>query len=267
MSCFYGLIGEKLSHSFSSKIHNAILKKLNFQGSYNLFEVKREDLKHAVHGLKALGAKGINVTIPYKIQIIQYLDRLSPESEKIGAVNTVDFNNGIITGYNTDYYGFGSALKKAEVCVKNKNAVILGTGGASKAIVQYLVDNEIKEITYVSRNPEKKAEDIKDFNVINYYDISKLKNTDIIINCTPCGMYPNMECSPVNNNILGKFSIAVDLIYNPEETLFLKQAKELGIKTANGLFMLVAQAVASEEIWHNVTIDEDVVMEVYNSIK
>lgn len=267
MSNFYGLIGEKLGHSFSPQIHDLIFKNINSNGLYNLLEIKKEDLENAVWGLKALGCKGANVTIPYKIQIMKYLDNVSEEAKKIGAVNTISFNDGVLTGYNTDYHGFGEALKKNQIDINNKKAVILGCGGASKAVVQYLLDNKINDIIYVSRHPKSTVKDIKNFKVISYNDMESLSNKDIIINCTPCGMYPNIEDSPVNNNILSKFSAAVDLIYNPQETLFLRQSRQLGLKTENGLYMLVAQAIAAQEIWQNIKISKESVDEIYSELK
>lgn len=266
MSNFYGLIGEKLGHSFSPKIHNLILKDTNLNEVYNLFEIKKEDLECALNGLKALGCRGLNVTIPYKVEAIKYLDKLSPEAEKIGAVNTISFNNGELTGYNTDYNGFGESLKKSSINIKNKNAVILGTGGASKAVVQYLIDNSINEIVFVSRTPKKPC-NISNFQIISYNDIEKLKNQDLIINCTPCGMHPDVLDCPVDKNTLNKFNTAIDLIYNPSETVFLKQAKELNIKAINGLYMLVAQAVAAQEIWRGIKLENILVNEIYDKLK
>lgn len=268
MDNIYGLIGGKLGHSFSPQIHDIILKKLNLKGTYNLFEVKEEELKHKIQNLKAQGAKGVNVTIPYKTKVMQYLHSISREAEKIGAVNTIDFKNGVLTGYNTDYYGFGAALKNSNININNKTAVILGTGGASKAVVQYLMDNNINEVIFVSRDFQKAAAiGTENFKIICYEELDKLKCGDIIINCTPCGMYPDAAKSPVDKQVLSKFSTAVDLIYNPLDTLFLKQASELGLKTSNGLYMLVAQAVASQEIWQNTKIDKAVVIEIYEIIK
>lgn len=267
MSNFYALIGEKLGHSFSPKIHHLILQKIKSNGLYNLLEIEKNDLYKSVQGLKTLGAKGVNVTIPYKIQIMQYLDNISEEAKKIGAINTISFSDGMLTGYNTDYHGFGASLKNSEVEILNKNAVVLGTGGSSKAVVQYLVDNKINDIIYVSRDPLNAAKKIKDFKIISYDEVSHLENQDILINCTPCGMYPNIEDSPVKENVLSNFSVVVDLIYNPEETLLLKQAKNLKLKTVNGLYMLVAQAIAAQEIWQNVSINEELVKDIYDEIK
>lgn len=266
MMNFYGLIGEKLGHSISPQIHKLILEKLKENDLYNLFEVKKENLKEAVNGLKVLGAKGINVTIPYKVDVMEHLDNISKEAKNIGAVNTIAFKGNKLIGYNTDYYGFGASLKNGQVDINNKNAVILGTGGASKAVVHYLLDNGIKDVIYVSRNPKNTEECMKDFKVISYDDMNKLENRDIIINCTPCGMYPNTEYCPVNKSILSKFYAAVDLIYNPRKTIFLKEAGELGAKTVNGLYMLIAQAVASQEIWHEIKISQEITDKIYKEL-
>lgn len=267
MSNFYGLIGERLGHSFSHQIHNKIINKLGLKGSYNLFEIKRENLGKAIEGLDALGARGVNVTIPYKIDIMEFLDVISPEAEKIGAVNTIAFSEGSAKGYNTDYQGFGKDLKKNQINVYGKRAIVLGTGGASKAVIQYLLDNGISDVIYASRSPKKVQESIKNFKIISYEEIKELKNMDIIINSTPCGMYPDVESSPISKQLLSNFTTAVDLIYNPIETLFLKEAEKIGLKTANGLYMLVAQAVAAQEIWQGVKIQENVTDEIYEEIK
>lgn len=273
MSCVYGLIGKKLTHSYSSLIHEIILKSLNVKGTYNHFEVEEENLEMALKGLIALEARGVNVTIPYKIDVMQYLDFVSPEALKIGAVNTISFKEGRLYGYNTDYSGFGASLRNFSVDIKNKNAIILGTGGASKAVAAYLADNGILEMTYVTRDKEKTKEKEEclhkqyGFPIISYEELQEVKNKDLIINCTPCGMYPKVMDAPVNNEVLKEFSTAVDLIYNPYETVFLKIAKEQGLKTVNGLYMLVSQAVASQEIWQNIKIDEKAVLEIYNNIK
>lgn len=267
MNDLYGLIGKKLGHSFSPQIHNVIFKKLNISGLYNLYEVNEENLKQKIDELKVLDVKGLNVTIPYKVNVMQYLDVISTPARKIGAVNTIEFNNGVLTGYNTDYNGFGATLKNFKVNIENKRALILGTGGASKAVSTYLIDNGIMDVIYVSRNIEKISENLMGLRIISYDDASKINNGDIIINCTPCGMYPNVNACPINKKLLYNFSTAVDLIYNPEKTIFLKQAEEIGLQTISGLYMLVAQAVASQEIWQNISINNEIVSKVFEIIK
>jgi len=264
MSDFYGLIGKKLGHSFSPIIHKLILQKLNIKGEYNLFEIEPHNLDKSIEALKILGCRGANVTIPYKIDVMNYMDDISEEAKNIGAINTIEFKEDSLKGYNTDYYGFGLTLKKNGIDVLNKNVVILGTGGASKAVVRYILDKGGKNITYVSRHPENF--DKNKFEVISYEKLDEIKNGDIVVNCTPCGMHPNLNDCPMNKKTLAKFNTAVDLIYNPEYTLFLKMGKEIGLKIANGLYMLVAQAAASEEIWQQRKISLEIVDEIYDEL-
>lgn len=268
MEKLFGLIGEKLSHTYSPYINKKIMQQINIEGHYGLFQVKKENLKDVVPGLKALGYQGINVTIPYKTQIIPYLDKLSEEAEKIGAVNVVSIeNNGLAIGYNTDYYGFGMMLEDAKVKIQGENAVILGTGGASKAVYQYLKDNKINKIVFVSRDIEAAKRKYPGEEVLTYEELDKIKNYSTVINTTPLGMYPKTEAIPVDKRHLQNFSQAIDLVYNPLETLFIKQAKELGLKGINGLYMLVAQAVKSQEIWNEVEIPDSIILNILDSLK
>lgn len=268
MNTLYGLLGEKLGHSMSPAIHASIFKELKMDAYYHLFEVKKENLREAIYGLKALGAKGVNVTIPYKVPIMDYLDYISQEAIEIGSVNTIVFKGDKTWGYNTDYYGFGRMLEKNNITIAGKNAVVLGSGGSAKGVLQYLLDNGIKSIVVASREVSKLKEMdyYKRFSLMSYNDLKQLKDFDIIINCTPNGMYPNIDSSPVDEAILHNFSAAVDLIYNPKQTLFLKYADKVGIKAVNGLYMLVAQAVAAEELWNNVKISKEITDNIYNSL-
>lgn len=261
-SKLYGLIGENLGHSVSPQIHSMLLNSLGIEGRYHTFQVKKHKLSEAVYGLSAIGAAGANVTIPYKVPIIKYLDSLSPEAQTIGAVNTLSFKDGEIRGYNTDYHGFKRALDFSSISPSGKKSVVLGTGGASKAVCQCLMDNGASDLVLVSRAPRQGK-----IKTIGYEELGKLKSWDIIINCTPVGMYPNMEASPVSKEILCNFSFAVDLIYNPSETLFLRSAQQLGLTYANGLYMLVSQAAAAQEIWQDVCISETVVEDIYEKLR
>lgn len=265
MKKLYGLLGEKLSHSFSPQIHSYIFKQTKNDAYYHLFEVERNNLQYAVNSLKVLNISGVNVTIPYKVEIMKYLDEVSKEALKIGAVNTIVLNKNKTIGYNTDYYGFGMMLSKFDVSVKGKKAVILGTGGASMAVTQYLLDNDVSDITYVSRNKGNNRK-VKGFNVIGYDDLKHIGRSDIIINCTPCGMFPYVDKTPVKPKVFDKFNTAVDLIYNPKETIFLKNAKNKGLKCVNGMYMLIYQAVKSQELWINKEIDSEVVDKIYENL-
>ena len=267
MKGLYGLLGEKLVHSFSPQIHSLIFKELKINGYYHLFEVHKEDIEHIVPGFKIFKVQGVNVTIPYKVIVMNYIDDISFEAKNIGAINTICFENGKTKGYNTDYYGFGMMLEKFNIDVEGKNVVILGTGGASKAVNQYLLDNKVNNITFVTRDLDNKRKELKEYNLISYSDIKNLKNQDIVINCTPCGMYPDIEKSPLTEEQVSKFKIVVDLIYNPQETLIMKYAKNQGIKVINGLYMLVGQAVKSQELWNSLKIKKELVDKIYENMK
>ena len=257
----YGLIGERLGHSMSPFIHEKFFSKTGFSGKYNLFEVKRDNLKDVVKALKVLGIKGANVTLPYKLDIMQYLDELSPEAEKIGAVNTITISENKAIGSNTDYHGIGMTLENRGIDFRGKVAVILGTGGSSRADSQYLIDNGIGELVFVSRDCQKAKDNYKDFRIISYQELRGTYG-DILINCTPVGMHPIVNACPVDDDIIGQFKVAVDIIYNPKQTLLLKKALEMGIDAVNGLYMLVCQAAKAQELWNKTTIDQNIIDEV-----
>lgn len=263
----YGLIGQHLTHSFSPKLHEIIFKNSDINGEYDLFQVEKDRLKGIIEGLKMLEVKGYNVTIPYKVEVLKYLDELSYEAKMIGAVNTLGFKDNRIIGYNTDYYGFGALLRKEKIEIKDKIAIILGTGGASKSVFHYLKNNGIKSIIFASRNPNKSNDIYPYSQIIDYQDLKKIKSIDIIINTSPLGMYPNIDASPVDKEILGKCNTAIDLIYNPIETIFARYGREIGIKTANGLYMLVAQGIKSQEIWNTTEFDDEFYNTVYSEVK
>lgn len=268
MEKLFGLIGEKLGHTYSPLIHKKIMEEINIKGHYGSFQVERENLKDIVPGLKALGYKGINVTIPYKRDIIKYLDYLSPEAEKIGAVNVVDIDkDGRAGGYNTDYHGFGMMLDDACMNIRGESALILGTGGAAKAVAQYLKDNGINRLIFLTRDTVAAKEKFPEDQVLPYDNFKTIKNCSTIINSTPVGMYPNIDDTPLDKSYFKGFYQAVDLIYNPLETVFIRQAKNQGLKGVNGLYMLVAQAVKSQEIWNGIEITENVIKNILNFLK
>jgi shikimate dehydrogenase len=269
MSNLYGLFGEKLGHSFSPIIHKLILEQLKIEGSYHLFELNKQDINIAISGLKVLKAKGVNVTIPYKKEVMKYLDEISTESKKIGAVNTIVFKDNKATGYNTDYFGIGNTLKKNNIDIEGKDVVVLGTGGAAITAVSYLIDNKVKEVTVVTRDKRRvDVEDIKDrVTLITYEELRAYGKCSLLINCTPKGMYPNIDDCPLEDEVIEKFDAVFDLIFNPTETVLLKKARENGAKVMNGLYMLVSQAVKAEEIWNDVKIDHKDIDYIHDVIK
>jgi shikimate dehydrogenase len=269
VNSLYGLVGNKLSHSLSMSIHNRIFNILKLEAYYHLFEVKPTELNKAILGLGSIGAVGINVTIPYKCEVIDYLEEVSEEAAKIGAVNTIKFVNGRTIGYNTDYFGFKSMIEKNGIDSKWKNVVILGNGGGADAVLQYFLDLGTKKIYVISRKLYETKLKYKNRNVIicSYEDLEKIKDAEIIINCTPCGMYPDVGVTPVRKSILSNFKCAIDLVYNPVETLFLRNASQCGLTTLNGLYMLVAQAVAAQHIWNDINIGTEVIDRIYEELK
>lgn len=251
----FGLLGGRLGHSFSVDIHNEYYNIICEKSTYELIEIpESDDVEDFIKSLSEKGFSGINVTIPYKTLVMDYLDYISEEAKKIGAVNTITVENGRLKGYNTDYFGFGEMLDKYDVDVKNKNVYVLGTGGASKAISALCEDRGAKVI-FVSRKPS--------YNAISYEEL-KSDNGGILVNCTPVGMYPDIDSSPVDN--VDNFDAVVDIVYNPPKTKLMKLAHDCGIKNVNGLYMLVSQAVCAENIWHGVDSEPDITEKIFHKL-
>lgn len=262
----YALIGEKLSHSVSPCIHEAVFEVLGKTARYDLMEIPRRFEGHIVQKLWHEGISGANVTIPYKQTVIRQLDELSPEAGKIGAVNTITLRDGKFYGDNTDYTGFGKMLVHSGIEAQGKVAAVLGAGGAAKAVVAYLLDHGVKTLYMVSRQAQKKTGfEQKALQWISYETLATLSG-DLLINCTPVGMYPNQGVSPVGKQTVAQFDALVDLIYNPRETEFLRLGRECGKRTCDGLYMLVAQAVRSEEIWQRCEIDPQLTLRIYQAL-
>ena len=242
----YGLIGFPLGHSFSISYFNEKFANEGIKARYINYEIPQiEDLKEILASNPEL--RGLNVTIPYKQQVIPYLDELSPEARAIGAVNVIRVThknkNVILKGFNSDVIGFTRSIETMlEPC--HKKALILGTGGASLAI-NYGLKSLGLETVLVSRYERP--------GTIRYSDVTPdvVKEYNVIVNCTPCGMYPHSdECPQLPYEALGSHNILYDLIYNPDETEFLKKGKERGAMTKNGLEMLLLQAFASWDFWN-----------------
>ena len=242
----YALIGEKLSHSHSPLLHGEIFKDLNVLATYEKLEIGIDELEETINLLRKGIYSGFNVTIPYKKEVIKYLDELSDEAKIIGAVNTIAYKNGKLIGYNTDYYGFKEEVIFNNIDVKEKECYILGTGGASLALNQALIDLGAK-CFYVSRNK-------KNDNIISYDEL-KNKKPYLLVNSTPVGMYPNVDDCPVDKDIINNSKYVIDIIFNPKQTKLLEYANS----NMNGLFMLVGQAIKAEEIWQNKKYDKDIV--------
>ncbi|MBF8149459.1 shikimate dehydrogenase [Winogradskyella sp. F6397] len=240
----FGLVGKDISYSFSRGYFKTKFETENSQNTYVNFDLQSiDELLVIIKNTSNL--KGLNVTIPYKEQVIPLLDKLDKKAEEIGAVNTIRFaKNNQLIGYNTDFYGFKNSIQP-HLKSHHKKALILGTGGASKAIAYALKNLEI-QYDFVSRSQKKNVTYL-------YSDLTNAIISDytIIINCTPIGTYPNIDqCPDIPYDAISESHILYDLIYNPDQTKFLKQGYQNGATTINGLEMLRLQAEKSWEIWN-----------------
>ena len=246
----YGLIGKKLKHSYSKEIHEKLHEE-----KYNLIELNELD-----SFFQEKKFKGINITIPYKNDVIKYCDNLSETAIRTHSVNSIVNNDGVLYGYNTDYDGLLFMLKYNEIIIKNSTVLIIGNGSTSRTIKSLCMDLKAKEIVVSARNPKQEE--------IALSDIKNHPNIDIIFNSTPVGMYPNNNDSlEINLDDFPKLKVVIDLIYNPFETKILFDARIRNVKTVNGLLMLVHQAVKSSEIFHNTTYKKETTIKLYKSLQ
>ncbi len=253
----YGIFGYPVKHSLSPLMQNAAFSERGIDAVYVPFEVSPENLKEAVGGVKALKVKGLNVTVPHKERIVEYLDYLSDEAELLGAVNTVKNENGELTGYNTDAEGFLRSLVEEGVELEGKRALMFGAGGAARAVGYALLKGGVKFLNVVNRNfsrGKEVGELLGKLGNVLVYPLKEstvevlLRDVDLIVNTTSLGMKPGdphlFDYSKIPSGIT-----VIDIIYNPPETPLLKAAREKGCKTVNGLGMLVHQGAVAFEIW------------------
>lgn len=260
-----GLVGEKLGHSLSPKIHGYILKNIGVEGEYALYEFSKSQSSHILESMIENRVTGFNVTVPYKEVFFDKLDWISKEAQEIGAVNTVVIKDFKSYGYNTDYYGVFKIFEKCKINVEGKTCYILGSGGAAKSVIVALKDLKAKKIVVVSREPNKILDIFNGkFPYVEVVNYDKIEGGDIIINTTPVGMFPNVDKTPVEKEVIKKFKVAIDLIYNPNKTKFLQIASECGLTIENGLSMLIKQAIKAQEIWQDMEFDGDLYCKLEN---
>ncbi len=247
----YGLIGEKLGHSYSKLIHEQLADY-----TYDLIPLSKEEFAPFMekHDFSA-----INVTIPYKQDVIPYLDEISDSAKAIGAVNCIVNKNGILCGHNTDYAGFLYTLKNNNIRVTGEKVLVLGNGGAAKAVVAALLSLQPKELITVKYKEEP--------GVITYEQAAGMHaDASLIVNTSPVGMYPNVDASPMDIAPYKALKAVVDIIYNPTTTKLLAQAKERGITAVNGLKMLVAQAKYAVELFLDTEMPDEQIEEVMKKL-
>lgn len=259
----YGLIGEKLSHSISPVFHNNGFRKLDFNAVYLMLEVEKGTLEEYVAALRTLNFSGWNVTIPYKEDIMNHLDGLSSLARDAGAVNTVLNRRGRLTGYNTDVIGIQRQIEEAGFPVKGKKAVVIGAGGAARAVLVALEQLNLAEVAVINRTASRaeelvnifenrKTEIIYESASLDEEEYAELvKDADLIINTTPVGMYDNVSEKKIviNTDYLKEDQFVIDMVYNPLKTPLLKKAEEIGAQTSNGLPTLIYQAEAAFKLW------------------
>ncbi len=257
-----GIIGNPVEHSYSPKMHNYISELLGENYSYSAYTVLKENLSKAIDAIKALGFSGVNVTAPYKVEVIKYIDVLSEKAKLFESVNTIVNKNGKLYGYNTDADGFYMSLKREGFNVNGKDVLILGAGGAAKPVIALFAMEGAKSITVINRTKEKTIE-LADF-ILNRTGFRidtkiKLSHYDLVVNTTPLGMYPNIDAKPeFDVSLIDSKSYVADMIYNPKETLFLKEAKSKGAYTLNGLGMLIYQGIIAYELFTGVKLPCDI---------
>jgi shikimate dehydrogenase len=256
-----GIIGDPIEHTMSPVMHNAAFRELGLDYVYVAFRVKRDELVQAIEGMRALNIRGLNVTIPHKVNIIPLLDSLDPLAEKIGAVNTVVSKDGILKGYNTDASGFLQALLDKEVTPEGKNVVILGAGGAARAISFILAEreanlvilNRLEEMDWAEElarkissvfGKEVRALELKEANLR-----TALEKAELLVNATSVGMNPNINSTPVPARLLRPGLVVFDIVYNPIRTKLAKEANLASCETVMGLDMLVWQGALAFEMW------------------
>lgn len=270
-----GILGYPVGHSLSPHMYRAAFDAAGFPNyNYIPIQIQSGKLYFAVEGLKGLDFRGVNVTIPHKTMVVNFLDAMDADAMIIGAVNTIVNDGGILTGYNTDVAGFLSSLAEANFLPEDCHAVVLGAGGAARAILWGLCKKRAEFITIGARNPQKAQNLAKDFLPYGqvegldwYSDEFKemMQSADILINTTPLGMYPNVdEMPPVDLKLLPEGVLVYDIIYNPAETKLLRTAKEMGFPTLNGTAMLLLQGKESFRLFTGEVPDMEVMERTLN---
>lgn len=242
-----GLLGRKLGHSYSPQIHGRMADY-----PYVLFEKEPEELESF---LKFGDFTGINVTAPYKKDVIPYLDELTPTAKRMGAVNTILRRNGRLIGHNTDYFGFLTMVRASGADVSGKKVLVLGSGGASNTAVAVLEELGAN-VVIISRSGEN-----------HYGNLERHTDAAVIVNTTPVGMYPNTDRSPIDLTCFPHLEAVLDVIYNPARTMLLRQAEALGLPTMNGLLMLVAQAKEASEWFSGHPLDDALILQIHRELR
>jgi shikimate dehydrogenase len=253
----YGLFGNPVGHSLSPQMHNSAFAAMGINATYLAFPIERDTLREAVAAIRALQIGGVNVTIPYKVGIMPYLDVIDEEAKIYGAVNTIVNQDGILVGTNTDGPGYIRSLELEHAPVwRDLRVTLLGAGGAARSVAIAIARQGVEKITLVNRNQER-AQELKQLlsswckvDVKTWEDLPQVvPNTSLLINGTPIGMFPNTGISPVPKELLVPDCIVSELVYNPLMTQLLKDAQEIGAKIHTGLGMFIHQGALAFQLW------------------
>ena len=259
----YLVIGNPIDHSLSPKLHNYWLKHNNIDAIYEKIKLEEDGIEGFIQDIKKQKFAGCNVTVPFKKKVIPFLDALSLEAEKTQSVNTIIFEKGNLIGHNTDIVGFDKAIKALNFKMKDKKILILGAGGVVPSIIFALKEMDVLEIA-ISNRTKQKAENLKVlFKNLNIVEWGNLSEFDVVINATSLGL--NNEKINLNFSNVGKNKLFYDVIYNPAETNFLKEGRQLGNKTENGQKMFIYQASEAFKLWHG--IEPEVNFKTLNLLK
>lgn len=254
-----GVIGDPIEHTMSPVMHNAAFEHLGIDYAYLPFQVKREDLGQAIAGMRALNIRGLNVTIPHKVAIVPFMDKLDPLAAKIGAINTIINNKGGLTGYNTDATGFLRAINEKGIPVAGRNVALLGAGGAARALAFILAENGAHLVIF-NRTLNTARECAANIQEVFHQEAAALElneanlkatlgQVNIIVNTTSVGMTPDVNGTPVDASLLRPGMVVVDIVYNPLKTRLLTEAERAGATIVDGLDMFVWQGALALEIW------------------
>ena len=259
------LIGFPVGHSASPHIYNSVFKSCSINARYEGLEVRSEDLANIIEALRNKMCKGFNVTAPHKVKVMEYLDRLEHPSTIIGAVNTVVNDEDKLIGYNTDWIGFKKALERFTSKSSIRKVLILGAGGAARAVIYALKDiaEELSIVSLSGTSAVKLAKEVKNWGLLETRGFKtdptilmcESSNVDLIVNATPLGCRPRTWKTPIPKECLRGGVVVFDLVYNPLKTRLLREAEEVGCKTIDGLWMLVYQAVENLKLWFNLDVN------------
>ena len=256
MAKSFAVIGDPIDHSLSPNIHSAAFRELNLDSSYIGYRIPKGELESGIEGLKKIKITGFNVTIPHKIEMMKYLDKMDESCSVIGAVNTVVNNEGVLKGYNTDMDGFLEPLKKRDIQIKGKKILLIGAGGAARAIIAGMAKEKAERVDIANRTIEN-AIKLSEFateiglktNTKKIIETDEnIENYDMIINSTSIGL--KNESSPISFEKISQGTIIYDIVYAPMNTDFIKKAKDKQLEVIYGYEMLLGQAIRAFEIWH-----------------